>query len=521
MLRSARNIVRLVRIARTLARHDALFPLEQLGVAPALIAAVGLIWRRRVGTDRRPGERLAASLEALGPSFIKLGQALATRPDLMGEEVAADLSSLQDRLPPFAGAEARATIETQLGAPVEDLYDSFEDIPVAAASIAQVHFAVTKGGAGEGGDEIAGEEVAVKILRPGIEDAFARDLDLFHWLAGLAARARPDLRRLKPVEIVDTFAETVRTEMDLRMEAAAASELAENFAGDPSFHVPRVDWRRTARRVLTLERIAGIRIDDREALIAAGRDPDKVLANAAQSFFRQVFRDGFFHADQHPGNLFVTEGDAIVAVDFGIMGRLDRRTRAYLADMLLGFLTGDYRMVAEVHFRAGFVPADKSVDAFTQACRAIAEPIMGRPLNEISLARLLGLLFQVTEAFEMETQPRLLLLQKTMLVTEGVGRTLNPAVNMWELARPLIEDWMRESRGPEARVRAAAVDISQAVERLPSIVADAEAALARYLRDGAADGQGHGSGRNTAGGTRLWPIWLALAVLAAAIVAGM
>ncbi len=524
MLRSARNIVRLVRIARTLARHDALFPLEQLGVAPALIAAVRLIWRRRVGKNKRPGERLAASFETLGPSFIKLGQALATRPDLMGEEVAADLSSLQDRLPPFSGAEARATIEAQLGAPVEDLYESFEDIPVAAASIAQVHFAVTKGDTGEGGTGVAGEEVAVKILRPGIEDAFARDLDLFYWLAGLArlaARGRADLRRLKPMAVIDTFAETVRTEMDLRMEAAAASELAENFTGDSSFRVPRIDWRRTAQRVLTLERIAGIRIDDRKALVAAGRDPDKVLANAARSFFRQVFRDGFFHADQHPGNLFVTEDNAIIAVDFGIMGRLDRRTRAYLADMLLGFLTADYRMVAEVHFRAGFVPADKSVDAFTQACRAIAEPIMGRPLNEISLARLLGLLFQVTETFEMETQPKLLLLQKTMLVTEGVGRTLNPAVNMWELARPLIEDWMRESRGPEARVRAAAADISQAVERLPSIVADAEAALARYLREGAADGQGPGPGLSTARGPRIWPIWLALAVLATAILAGM
>jgi ubiquinone biosynthesis protein len=520
MLRSARNIARLVRIARTLARHDALFPLEQLGVAPALIAAVGLIWRRRVGKDKRPGERLAASFEALGPSFIKLGQALATRPDLMGEEAAADLSSLQDRLPPFAGAEARATIEAQLGAPVGELYESFEDVPVAAASIAQVHFAVTKGGTGDG-NEGAGEEVAVKVLRPGIEDAFARDLDLFHWLAGLAALARPDLRRLKPVEIVDAFAETVRVEMDLRMEAAAASELAENFVGDPGFRVPRVDWRRTAQRVLTLERIAGIRIDDRKALVAAGRDPDKVLENASRTFFRQVFRDGFFHADQHPGNMFVAEDDSIIAVDFGIMGRLDRRTRAYLADMLLGFLTADYRMVAEVHFRAGYVPADKSVDAFTQACRAIAEPIMGRPLSEISLARLLGLLFQVTETFEMETQPQLLLLQKTMLVTEGVGRTLNPAVNMWELARPLIEDWMRESRGPEARVRTAAADISQAVERLPSIMADAEAALARYLREGTADGQGGGATRNSPGGSRIWPIWLALAVLAAAILAGL
>ncbi len=541
MLRTLRNLGRLVRIARTLARHDALFPLERLGVAPGLAAAARLMWRRGAARDKRPGERLAAALEALGPSFIKLGQALATRPDLIGEDEAADLSALQDRLPPFAAAEARATIEAQLGAPVEALFESFEDKPVAAASIAQVHFAVARpdpdpdsnadldpeantnpgpgpiAEAGEDREDEPGREVAVKILRPGIEAAFARDLDLFYWLAALVARARPELRRLKPVEVVDTFAATVRVEMDLRMEAAAASELADNFADDPDFRVPRVDWRRTARRVLTSERIAGIRIDDRAALIAAGHDPDQVLTNASRSFFRQVFRDGFFHADQHPGNLFVAADGAIVAVDFGIMGRLDTRTRFYLADMLIGFLTGDYREVAEVHFCAGYVPPDQSVDAFTQACRAIAEPIMGRPANEISLARLLGLLFQVAQDFEMETQPQLLLLQKTMLVTEGVGRRLNPELNMWELARPLIEDWMRETRGPAAGVRTAAAVLARAVARVPAILADAEAALARYAREGPHEGTAGGSGGS---GPRLWPVWLALGVLAILVLAG-
>ncbi len=239
--------------------------------------------------------------------------------------------------------------------------------------------------------------------------------------------------------------------MDLRLEAAAASEVARNFRDDPDFRVPAVDWARTGRRVLTLERIAGIPVDERARIAAAGIDPDAVLAAAARSFFRMVFRDGFFHADMHPGNVFVAPDGALIAVDFGIMGRIDRPTRAFLADMLMGFLNADYATVAEVHFRAGFVPAGQSVGGFTQAARAIAEPIMGRALSEISLARLLAQLFEVTERFQMETQPQLLLLQKSMLVCEGVGRSLNPNVNMWELARPLVEAWMVENRGPVAR----------------------------------------------------------------------
>ncbi|MGH6961425.1 MAG: AarF/UbiB family protein, partial [Dongiaceae bacterium] len=334
-----------------------------------------------------------------------------------------------------------------------------DDTPAAAASIAQVHLARTTDG----------EEVAVKILRPGIEVAFARDFDLLYWIADLLYRLRPDLRRLKPVDVVRTFADSVKIEMDLRMEAAAAAELGENFAEDPAFRVPRIDWERTAQRVLTLERIRGINIDQREQLIAAGHDPNRLLANSAAVFFNQVFRDGFFHADQHPGNAFVEADGRICAVDFGIMGRLDREHRFYLADMLMGFLSRDYETVAEVHFRAGFVPRHKSKASFMQAIRAIAEPIMDKPLHDISVARLLGLLFQVTENFEMETQPQLLLLQKTMLVTEGVGRKLNPDVNMWSMARPLIEDWMRRNRGPEARIRQAARSALETIERLPEV----------------------------------------------------
>ncbi len=471
--RAGRNLARLSQIALTLARHDALFPLERVaGMAPIL--ALARLVRRRSPAPMRPGERLAAALHALGPSFIKLGQALSTRADLVGEDIATDLSALQDRLPPFPSVEARATVAAELGAPVESLFQSFDNTAVAAASIAQVHLAVTS----------EGRPVAVKVLRPGIKPAFARDLDLFLWIADLVERAQPALRRLKPVAVVKTLADTVWLEMDLRFEAAAASELRHNLEGDPDFRVPEVDWRRTSRQVMTSERVDGIPIDERERLIAAGHEPRAILEKAANAFFKQVFRDGFFHADLHPGNLFIAEDGAILAVDFGIMGRLDRRTRFYLADMLLGFLTSDYRRVAEVHFAAGYVPRGQSLEAFAQACRSIGEPILGRPLHEISLARLLARLFEVTEQFEMETQPQLLLLQKTMLVAEGVGRRLDPTVNMWTLARPMIEGWMHENRGVEARIVDAAADAATTLERLPGLLRDLEAAVSHVSAHG-------------------------------------
>jgi ubiquinone biosynthesis protein len=509
MLRHARNAGRLIRIALVLARHDALFPLELVGVAPVSYRLARLIARRDPG--KRPGERLADAMEALGPSFIKLGQSLATRPDLLGEQVAADLSSLQDKLPPFPVTQARAMIEAQLEAPIAQLYRSFEDKPVAAASIAQVHFAVTA----------EGEDVAVKVLRPGIEAAFKRDLDFFYWIAEWIERMRPSMRRLKPVAVVETFADSVAVEMDLRMEAAAASELAQNFVGDPTFRVPRVDWQRTAQRVLTTERVVGIPVDRREELIAAGHDTRLILKNAAEVLFKQAFRDGFFHADQHPGNAFVDAEGAIVAVDFGIMGRIDKATRHYLADMLLAFLLADYARVAEIHFRAGYVPAHKDKAAFTQAIRAIAEPILGLPLAEISLAKLLGLMFQVTERFEMETQPQLLLLQKTMLVTEGVGRTLDPTVNMWELARPPVEDWMRENRGPLARAKETAETVAHLVERAPMILRGIERAASDLAEGGVRihpDTLQALKRAEPPPPAPQWPLWLALAVLGMAVV---
>lgn len=462
MLRLFRNLGRLVTIARTLARHGAL-PVDMFAdSAPAL--ALVLRGMNRSKAPGRRGQRLAAALQELGPSFIKLGQVLSIRADLVGEEVAADLAQLRDRLPPFPGAQARAIIEAELDRPLDQLFTQFDDQAVAAASIAQVHFAETPDG----------RLVAVKVLRPGIEIAFRRDLDLMLWLARLLLRLQPRLRRLKPVEVVDTFARTVALEMDLRMEAAAASELAENFEGDPTFAVPTIDWDRTAKGVMTQARVIGFSIDRLDDIRAAGLEPDVLLQHAADAFFNQVFRDGFFHADLHPGNMFVTPAGKLVAVDFGIMGRIDRQTRLYLADMLIGFLNRDYELVARVHFDAGFVPADQDRELFKQAVRSIGEPLHGRPLSDISVGRLLAQLFAVTEKFQMETQPQLLLLQKSMLTAEGMGRVLNPHVNMWELARPLIQRWMIENRGPEARIANAAAAIAGIAVRLPSLVRDLE-----------------------------------------------
>lgn len=471
MIRASRNLHRMLTIARVLARHDAL-DIVDLPVA-RVFASVLRLGRKPIHQGR-PGERLAAALTALGPTFIKLGQALSTRADLLGEEMAADLSHLQDRLAPFPAKEARRIIEEQLGAPIEALYANFDDEPVAAASIAQVHFAVTA----------EGREVAVKVLRPGVEAAFKRDIDLLRWLAGWVELTQPKLRRLRMVESVQTFEESIELEMDLRFEAAAAAELSENFAGDETFRVPAIDWQRTAKRVLTLERVYGIPVDEKDAIVAAGIKLDSVLQKAAESFFNMVFRDGYFHADLHPGNLFVDAGGNLVAVDFGIMGRVDLRTRRFLGEMLVGFLNGNYRRVAEVHFEAGFVPADKSVDNFTQACRSIGEPIMGKAMHEISIAKLLGQLFQITEQFAMQTQPQLLMLQKSMLVAEGVGRTLDPSVNMWELARPLIENWMRANLGPQARVKDTVFNAVATLERLPRMLAETEKAYTSMMNGG-------------------------------------
>jgi ubiquinone biosynthesis protein len=514
MLSSIRSIRRLILIAITFARHGALAPFEQAmvgaGLAPIVLFVIQLLFGRQVG-DKRPGERLALALSELGPAFIKLGQVLSTRSDLLGEQVAEDLAKLQDQLPAFSAFQARATIETELDARIEELFSQFDDEPVSAASISQVHYAITM----PDEEYPEGRQVAVKVLRPGIEEAFAADIELLLWLAYLIERTQPRLRRLKPVEVVQTFAATVSVEMDLRLEAASAAELRQNFAGDPTYRVPDIDWRRTAKRAMTQERLTGIPMDDRVGMLSAGLDIDDVLAKAAAAFFNQAFRDGYFHGDQHPGNMTVGYDGAIQVVDFGIMGRLGKRTRYFLADMLLAFLQRDYAKVAEVYVDAGYLPPVKSVEDFTLALRSIGEPIHGRPLQHISFARVLGQLFSVAENFQMEVQPELLLLQKNMLMAEGVSRRLNPRLNIWTLAQPLIEQWMRDNRGPEARVTQVAEEALFMVRRFPTVMRNMDRLL-HHLAEGGLKLDPEALQVINRQGSNWW-LWIIIAVLVAGL----
>lgn len=460
---------RFLKVARTLARHDALFPIALIGKQAAglrilrrLAALTTLPGKKDPG---RPGERLAAALHDLGPAYIKLGQTLATRPDLIGDEIADDLTTLQDRLPPFPASEARATVEEALGAPISELFSSFDDTPVAAASIAQVHLA----------EDSDGNKVAVKILRPGIEEIFRRDLEGFQWLARLVERTQPDARRLRPGAIVETLTQSVEIEMDLRLEAAAASELRENMAGEAGYRVPRVDWQRTAQRVMTLEWIDGIPIRDKPALTKAGHDLSEISERVVRVFLTQAIRDGFFHADLHQGNFFIEEDGTIVAVDFGIMGRLSRASRRYLAEILWGFHEGNFAHVADIHFEAGYVPRDQSPELFAQALRAIAEPVKGRPINEVSLAEMLAQLMATTRRFNMATQPQLLTLQRSMVMAEGLALGLDAEANMWELSRPMLEHWVRENLSPAARAAETLASLARLARRLPDVL--------QYLED--------------------------------------
>ncbi len=485
MIRTFNNSLRLLFVARTLARHDALFFLDNFERLPVYLVLLRKIMPLFAlgatrSKDLRDGERLANALQELGPSFIKLGQALSVRADLIGEDMVLDLGNLRDRLPPFSFEKARETIEYELQTPLDELFAEFNPEPVAAASIAQVHFAKVRETAPAPTEEdpTATEEVlrdvAVKILRPNIEDAFERDLRLFYWLSELVERYQPNMRRLRLTKIVDTMADSVELEMDLRLEAAAASEMAENFADDPEFDVPEIDWQRTAQRVMTQSRIDGITISKKDELIAAGHDLKALADNVIRVFLHQVLRDGFFHADMHHGNLFVTADGRLVAVDFGIMGRMSRETQLFMAEMLYAFLTRDYLRAAEIHFEAGYVPKHKSLANFAQACRSIGEPILGRPVNEISIARLLVQLFQITETFEMETQPQLLLLQKTMVTAEGVAQSLNTEINFWESASPTVEHWMRENMGVEAQAADVVKDGVALLRKIPAIVTKAD-----------------------------------------------
>jgi ubiquinone biosynthesis protein len=477
------DIKRLWHAARVLARHDALIPKEYAARMPALAHTARRICAGRVEVDDAgtPGQRLARALESLGPAYIKLGQMLATRPDILGPEISAALESLQDRLPPFPDAVARGAIAAELGKPVDELFASFGDA-VAAASIAQVHRAELA--PTEEGDEP--RAVAVKILRPDVELEFARDLSAFAFAARMAERVSKEARRLRLGALVETLAVSVALELDLRMEAAAASELAERTADDREFRVPAIEWAHTSARVLTTEWIDGTPIRDPAALEAAGFDPKRIAVQVIRSFLTQALRDGFFHADMHQGNLFVDGRGRLTAVDFGIMGRLDAPMRRFMAETLGGFLARDYRKVAQVHFDAGFVPPHHSLETFAQALRAIGEPIFGRTARDVSMARLLQQLFETTRRFDMQLQPQLVLLQKTMVVVEGVARSLDPEFDIWEATRPVAEKWMIEQVGPEARLR----DVGEGVnalgrlaQNLPQLLRNAET-MSQMLSEG-------------------------------------
>ncbi len=472
-MRGPHNILRLIRTAATFERTGALGVVLREMDAPrsiriaAHVAGWPMKWLGLKGDPSMPP--VTRALTALGPAYVKFGQLLSTRPDVVGEDLACQLRVLQDRLPPFSTGEARATVEAELERPLEELFSEFGDA-VAAASIAQVHKARLAD---------TGEDVAVKVLRPGIERAFRKDIDAFYFVASMIELLSPASRRLRPSDVVAHFDGVVAGELDLRIEASAASEFAANTKNDTGFQVPKAKWDLSARRVLTLDWAEGIPLGDTEALRAAGHDLDALGERVMQLFLNHALRDGYFHADMHQGNMKVAENGDIIAYDFGIMGRIDEYTRRVYAEILYGFIRRDYQRVAEVHFEAGYVPADQDVHAFAQALRSVGEPIFGADATAISMGRLLHHLFEVTERFGMETRTELILLQRTMVVVEGVARSLNPHINIWHVARPVVEDYIRQSIGPRAMahdlLRTLRV-LSRFGPRLPEI---AEASLKR------------------------------------------
>ncbi len=470
MLNAPAHLARLVRVGYVLAREGALSLVDQTELPPR--ARAGLWLARlieRKGEKGERAERLAAALTRLGPSYVKFGQFMATRPDVVGVRVARDLEALQDRMKPFPRQEAVETVETALGQPLSRVFASFSE-PVAAASIAQVHRAEVDAPAGP-------KTVAVKVLRPGVRARFRRDLDAMAFAADNIERFAPETRRLKPTGVVATLARSVTMEMDLRLEAAAMSEMAENTREDADFRVPTVDWERTARDVLTMEWIDGVPLNAIAAIEAAGHDRVALGRTVIQSFLRHALRDGFFHADMHPGNLFVDAQGRLCAVDFGIMGRLSPAERRFLAEILLGFITRNYRRVAEVHFEAGYVPSHHAVDDFAQAIRAIGEPIHDRTADQISMAKLLTLLFEITGLFDMATRTELVMLQKTMVVVEGVGRNLDPQLDMWKTSEPVVREWIERNLGPVGRIEEAgrgALGLAGLLVHIPSLVTRAE-----------------------------------------------
>lgn len=472
-MRGPHNIWRLIRTGATLERTGAMNVVLDAFSAPKplRIAARTLGWPfkwlgYKGDVSMPPATR---ALTALGPAYIKFGQVLSTRPDVVGDELAIQLRVLQDKLPPFSVEIAKQTVEEELGLPSSDLFSEFSE-PVAAASIAQVHKATLAD---------SGETVAVKVLRPGIEKAFRKDIDAFYLAARMIEVLSPSSRRLRPMDVIEHFEGVVTGELDLRLESSAASEFAANTVNDPGFQLPEVKWFLSGRRVMTLGWAEGVPMGDNDAIDAAGHDRTVISERVLQLFLQHALRDGYFHADMHQGNLKVAPNGDIIAYDFGIMGHIDEYTRRVYAEILFGFIRKDYKRVAEVHFEAGYVPADRDVEEFARALRAVGEPIFGMDASRISMARLLNYLFEVTERFGMETRTELILLQRTMVVVEGVARSLNPHMNIWEVAHPIVEDYIKKSIGPRAVIsdlgKTARV-MARFGPRLPALV---EAALIR------------------------------------------
>ncbi len=458
MTRPSVHIRRLLGWGRTLARHGALRGIENDPNTPVQVKRLARIARFGAVQPRVPN--YAEAFRAIGPAAIKLGQTLATRPDLVGEEAARNLLSLQDSLPPEPFAAIRASVEASFAQPLEALYASFDPEPVGAASIAQVHRAVTTDG----------RDVAVKVLRPGVREKFARDIDTYEWAAAHLEALGGEASRLRPRLTIANFKRWTARELDLRREAASASELAEAMLGTDHYRIPAIDWDRTNGRVMTLEWVDGIKISKRDELIAAGHDLPLLARRLVLAFLKQAISAGFFHADMHQGNLFVRGDGTVVAIDFGIMGRIDRRARQWLAEILYGLITGNYRRVAEIHFEAQYVPSHHSVDEFATALRAVGEPMRGKPVSELSVGQMLDGLFAITRDFDMQTQPHLLLLQKTMVMVEGIATSLDPAVNMWDVAAPFVREWIRDELGPEAALAERIRTDTETLLRIPALI---------------------------------------------------
>ncbi|TKD51041.1 2-polyprenylphenol 6-hydroxylase [Sphingomonas baiyangensis] len=463
MTAPAVHLFRLLRWGRILARHGALRGIERNPAAPAALRRLCRIARLGARVPKVPA--YADAFQAIGPAAIKLGQTLATRPDLVGEVAARDLLRLQDALPPVPYGDICAVMEASFGGkPLDSLFASIDPEPIGAASIAQVHRAVTTDG----------RQVAIKVIRPGVEAEFTRAIDTYEWAAAQAEQMGGEVARLRPRLVIDTFKRWTLRELDLRREAASASELAQSMRAEPDFVVPEIDWQRTTGRVLTLEWIDGIKLSNRAGLIAAGHDLPALSQKLVRAFLRQAIAEGFFHADMHQGNLFALADGRVAAIDFGIMGRIDRRARVWLAEILYGLITGNYARVAEIHFEAGYVPPHHSVAEFATALRAVGEPVRGVPVKDMSVGTMLDSLFNITRDFDMQTQPHLLLLQKTMVMVEGVATGLDPDVNLWEVGAPFIGEWIRTELGPEAAIADRLVNDLRTFARLPQLIRNIE-----------------------------------------------